>query len=154
MKNNQAAKLIKQQKQLQKTLLDFVTVMEVEAKNHYVMSFRNQGFTNESLVRWLQRRGEITGGIAKLRGTERGSRAILIKTGDLRRSIKVFRRTKDSVTLGSDLVYAKIHNDGLYGNAWGKHRFKMPQRQFIGYSGVLNRKLIQKLQLRVDRIFR
>lgn len=154
MANNNAQQLYKLQQALQKTLEQFVTVMEVEAKNHFVNSFRNQGFTDESLKKWQPRKGEIIGGIAKLRSSEKGSRAILIKSGDLRRSIKVFSRTKDSVTLGSDLPYAKIHNEGGLGRAFGRHKFLMPKRQFIGYSGQLNRKLIEKLKLRINKVFR
>jgi phage gpG-like protein len=154
MANNNASILIKQQKELEKTLLDFVTVIEVEAKNHYVKSFQNQGFTDSSLQRWTPRRNEIIGGIAKLKSSEKGSRAILVKSGDLRRSIKVFNRNKYSITFGSDLPYSSIHNNGGYGLAYGKHSFKMPKRQFIGHSSYLNKKLIEKLRLRVNRVFR
>jgi hypothetical protein len=39
------------------------------------------------------------------------------------------------------------------GKAWNKYPFKMPKRQFIGYSGVLNRKIIAKMDVTIKRIF-
>lgn len=145
MKANESRKILMAQKKLQKTLIKFVTTMGVEAKNHFVGSFRNQGFTDNTLRRWKPRKREISGfGVSKRHG---GSRAILVKSGDLRRSIRIVNKTINKVVIGSDLPYAQIHNDGLYGMAWGKHRFKMPKRQFIGHS----RKLINKLKSDLDK---
>lgn len=143
---NEARKILNAQKKLQKKLIQFVTVMGVEAKNHFVGSFRNQGFTDNTLNRWQPRKRTSY----KTRGgrlVNDTNRAILVKSGDLRRSIRIVNKTINKVVLGSDLPYAQIHNDGLYGRAWGKHRFKMPKRQFIGHS----RKLIAKLRADLDK---
>ena len=139
MKANESRKILNAQKKLQKKLIQFVTIMGVEAKNHFVKSFKNQGFEDETVQRWEPRRMNDRG--------RKGNRAILVKSGDLRRSIRVIKKNINSVTLGSDLPYAQIHNDGLYGRAWGKHRFKMPKRQFVGHS----RKLIMKLRGDLDK---
>ncbi|NDC40422.1 MAG: hypothetical protein EBZ77_02570 [Chitinophagia bacterium] len=40
-------------------------------------------------------------------------RAILVKSGRLRRSIRVLRTTTAVVVVGSDVPYAKAHNEGL-----------------------------------------
>lgn len=144
---NEARKIQQAQIKLQKSLQAFISVMATDAKKHFVASFRNQGFTDETLTRWPSRKNEISGGIASVRKRSAGSRAILVKTGDLRRSVRVINRTINKVVLGSDLPYAQIHNDGLYGRAWGKHRFKMPKRQFIGHS----RKLIDHLKKDLDK---
>lgn len=109
---NEARKIQQAQIRLQKQLKAFVSVMGTEAKNHFVKSFRNQGFEDETIKRWQSRKGEISGGIARVRKKDKGSRAILVKSGDLRRSIRVISKNYDSVTLGSDLPYAQIHNDG------------------------------------------
>lgn len=143
------------QVKLQKSLNDFVVVMGTDAKNHFVKSFRNQGFEDASIEKWQPRKGEImSSGIAKVRKKDKSSRAILVKTGDLRRSIKVLNKSYRSITLGSDLPYAQIHNDGLYGNAYGKYRFKMPKRQFIGHSKKLIDHLRSKLDKRIVNVFR
>lgn len=150
---NESRKIKQAQIKLQRQLKSFIVDMGVEAKNHFVKSFRNQGFEDETIERWQPRRGEIKGGIAMTRKKDKGSRAILVKSGDLRRSIKVVKKTYNSVTIGSDLPYAQIHNDGLYGRAFGKYRFKMPKRQFIGHSNKLIRILKAKLNNRIQQAF-
>ena len=152
---NEARKLQMAQVKLQKSLNNFVVVMGTDAKNHFVRSFRNQGFEDASIEKWQPRKGEImSSGIAKVRKKDKSSRAILVKTGDLRRSIRVINKSYRSITLGSDLPYAQIHNDGLYGNAYGKYRFKMPKRQFIGHSKKLIDRLRDKLDKRIVNVFR
>lgn len=125
-------------------LRNFVTIMGTEAKNHFVRSFRNQGFTDQSLQRW-QARKRVDRGV-------RGNRAILVKSGDLRRSIRIVSKTLTSVTIGSDLPYAKVHNDGL--RAGRGRGFKMPKRQFIGYSSALSISLQRKLDNRIQKVFK
>jgi phage gpG-like protein len=151
---NEARKIQMAQVKLQKTLTAFITVMGTDAKNHFVKSFRNQGFEDDSIQRWQPRKNEISGGIARLRRKSLGSRAILVKTGDLRRSVRVISKSYRSIVVGSDLPYAQIHNDGLYGNAYGKYRFKMPKRQFIGHSNKLIRQLRVKLDSRIVNVFK
>jgi phage gpG-like protein len=151
---NEARKIQMAQVKLQKTLTAFITVMGTDAKNHFVKSFRNQGFEDDSIQRWQPRKNEISGGIARVRRKSLGSRAILVKTGDLRRSVRVISKSYRSIVVGSDLPYAQIHNDGLYGNAYGKHRFKMPKRQFIGHSNKLIRQLRAKLDSRIVNVFK
>lgn len=59
-------------------------------------------------------------------------RGILIGkgSGELRHSIET--ETSDGiVSIGTDKIYAQIHNEGLEGNAFGKYKFEMPQRQFM-----------------------
>jgi phage gpG-like protein len=47
----------------------------------------------------------------------------LVKTGRLRQSIRVLKRTNNSITVGSSVPYAKYHNEGTK---------NLPKRQFIG----------------------
>jgi phage gpG-like protein len=42
-------------------------------------------------------------------------RALLVDTGRLRRSVRIMGKTSSSVTIGSDVPYAKAHNDGFKG---------------------------------------
>jgi len=61
---------------------DSMRVMATQSQQHFVGSFRAQGFTDETLKPWQARK----------RGTRRDkqtkqSRAILVQTGALRRSI-------------------------------------------------------------------
>ena len=150
---NEARKLQMAQVKLQKSLNDFVVVMGTDAKNHFVKSFRNQGFEDASIEKW-QPRKRTNYRTRSGKVVDDTNRAILVKSGDLRRSIKVLNKSYRSITLGSDLPYAQIHNDGLYGNAYGKYRFKMPKRQFIGHSKKLIDQLRMKLDKRIVNVFR
>lgn len=149
---NEARKILQAQKNLQRQLKGFIVVMGIDSKNHFVGSFRNQGFEDNTIQRWKPRKNEIAGGIARVSRKFKGSRAILVKTGDLRRSIRVISKNYNSVTIGSDLVYAQVHNDGL--RAGRGRGFKMPKRQFIGHSKKLIDRLKEKLKQRVQLAFR
>jgi len=61
-------------------------------------NFRRQGFAG---VPWAKRKKDKTPG----RGT-------LIKSGHLRSSIHITGTTDDSVSVGTDVPYARIHNEG------------------------------------------
>lgn len=78
---------------------------------------------------------------------------VLKDTGKLESSFKR-RQTKDSATVSTDVVYAKIHNEGGPGLAWGKHPFIMPKRQFLGDSEKLKTAILGKLQLVIAKIFK
>jgi phage gpG-like protein len=138
-------KILKDIQAFKPQLEKVVDAMGVLAANHFTTSFRNQGFTDESLQAWQPRK--------RTERSRMGNRAILVKSGRLRRSIRSKRFGFLSVKIYTDVLYAQIHNDGLMGRAFGKHSFKMPKRQFIGYSGVLNRKIIAKMDVTIKRIF-
>jgi len=124
------------------------------AKVFFVDSFRKQGFDDKTVQKWKPRkRTTYTTRSGKV--VNDTTRAILVKTGDLRRSIirNPANRAALTVKISTDLVYAKIHNDGLMGKAWGKHPFKMPKRQFMGDSYNLNEKVKAVIVKRLDKVF-
>lgn len=92
------------------------------AKNHFVLNFRKQGFDDKVVEKWKKReKAERKGRGSKKSAAELGTvrsvkagRAILVKTGDLRRSIirNPANRAALSVKISTDLDYAKIHNEG------------------------------------------
>lgn len=115
------------------------------AKTFFVENFRKQGFDDKNVQKWKPRKV----------ADKRAGRAILVKTGDLRRSIirNPANRAALTVKISTDLAYAKIHNEGLIGKAWGKHPFKMPKRQFMGDSYNLNEKVKAVIVKRLDKVF-
>jgi phage gpG-like protein len=136
-------KILKDIQAFKPQLEKVVDAMGVLAANHFTTSFRNQGFTDESLQMWQPRK--------RTERSRMGNRAILVKTGRLRRSIRSKRFGFLSVKILTDVPYASVHNNG---ERSGRGRgFKMPKRQFIGYSGVLNRKIIAKMDVTIKRIF-
>lgn len=139
-------------KKLDKAVKDmYVAVNEMRtdltriAAKHFDDSFVNEGFTYNSLWKWKHRKRP-----------DRYSHKILQDTGKLRRSIRsnVFT-TKNGfeVRFKSNVVYASIHNEGLIGKAYGKHPFKMPKRQFMGYSRVLDLRLQKMFDRKIKKIW-
>lgn len=125
-------------------------------------NFRRQGFVDTSLQKWQARRRK---------DAAKNRRAILVKTGRLRRSIRITASSHQSVRIGTDVPYAKIHNEGGTINQTVKVRShkrrtrkgsttvkghsrkvntKIPKRQFAGNSAGLNKRIqrqtIQRLR--------
>jgi phage gpG-like protein len=66
------------------------------AVTEFTLNFRKQGFNG---VKWKPKK-------------KPNGKNILIKKGNLRRSISKKRISNDSIVIGSDLPYAYIHNNG------------------------------------------
>ena len=154
-------KILKDIQAFKPQLEKVVDAMGVLAANHFTRSFSNGGFTDESFAPWKKRkRGVDTykrsrrgdSGVKSL-GIDRGILIGKAGAGRLSRSIRSKRFGSLSAKIYTDVPYAKIHNNGLMGRAWGKYSFKMPKRQFIGYSGQLNRKLIAFIDKNIKKQF-
>ena len=116
------------------------------AKVFFVDSFRKQGFDDKNVQKWKPRKRttyKTKGG----KTVDDTTRAILVKTGDLRRSIirNPANRAALSIKISTDLVYAKVHNEGIG---------KMPKRQFIGNSYKLNENCKKIVISQLDKIFK
>ncbi len=143
-----------------KALENAVVEVGNTAKNFFVENFRKQGFDDKTVEKWeARKKKERKGRGSKKSAAELGTvrsvkagRAILVKTGDLRRSIiRVPNRAALNVKIQTDLIYAKVHNDGL--RAGRGKGFKMPKRQFIGDSYNLNEKVKAVIVKRLDKVF-
>lgn len=126
-------------------------------------SFRRSGWLDRSLEKWKPRRAD---------SPKNKGRAILIKRGHLRGSIRIMSAGRDSVVVGSNLPYAAIHNYGESGTATvrthsrrtpsgGKttvrahtRAFSMPQRQFMGESETLDKIIGKQITDKIDSVFR
>jgi phage gpG-like protein len=69
-----------------------------EAVNHFQSNFPEQGFDGQ---KWPKRKRDKTPG-----------RAVLIKSGRLRRSIRLRKANFTTIKIATDVPYAKIHNEG------------------------------------------
>lgn len=105
-------------------------ILTQEAVNFFQENFRLQGFLDSTVDKWKNRKKLDSG------------RAILVKTGQLRRSIRKIHATPSRMVVGSTVKYAGVHNFGL--RAGRGKGFKMPKRQFIGRSKTLE-KTLQKI---------
>jgi phage gpG-like protein len=73
--------------------------------------FKYQNWVDNSPVGW-QGRSRKKQWSNKGKTPNNDGRALLIKTGRLRRSIRIMGTTSNSVTIGSDVPYAAVHNNG------------------------------------------
>lgn len=165
------AKLLRQQQQkAESEITKMVAVMGTLALNHYTKTFRDQGFDGN---KWVPRKINIENPIARPtklgdmggyrkrpeRKRDTRQRALLILSGNLRRSLFKVRISRYSIKIGSPLKYALIHNEGgvikhpAKGEkpAWQIH---IPRRKFVGYSRVLNRQIIEKLDYKIKLLFK
>lgn len=105
--------------------------------------------------------------------------SLLVKSGRLKRSIRIIRKTATSVTIGTDTPYARIHNEGgkinetvqvreHYRNRSARQKrgngkikvkahsrkvnYTIPKRQFIGTSRALTRKIKRKMDILAKNI--
>ena len=77
-----------------------------DAVNFFLDRFKQQGWLGNSLDPWVKRRNN--------KGRNSG-RAILVDTGRLRRSIRIVSVSTGIVTIGTDVPYARAHNEGFRG---------------------------------------
>ena len=120
----------------------------ITAKNWFTKGFRQGGGqTDASSSGWDARKKADVG---KKRGILIGK-----GRGTLRHSIRVLQSTFSRIIIGSTgLPYARIHNEGLQGKAWGKHSFKMTKREFIGKSTKLETVIKARIKQKMNLIFR
>lgn len=130
-----------------KTLERLPSQLATEAVNFSKDRFREQNWQDTSTEAWQPRK--------RPRGSARRSRgAILIDTGRLRNSIRIVRLTRDYAIIGTDVPYAKTHNEGATIDTTQKVRrhkrngrdvrehsrsvkISLPQRKFLGASAAL-----------------
>lgn len=136
------------------------------AVNHFKDNFKREGFWDKGVKKWAPRKRHEPG------------KNILVQSGRLRRSIR--HRTFGSrvVVFTDGIPYAKIHNEGgrVSGTAKVKahnrkikrgrttkivavrahnrsFNYTMPQRQFMGNSTALNRKIEKYVAEQFNKIF-
>lgn len=112
------------------------------AKNHFLNSFRNQGFTDTNLSPWQKRKTRNSSD----RRNPKKRRAILVDTGAMSRSIKVGTARFNRIEIGAyGIDYAQYHNDPK------KARVHRP---FISDSVTMNRKIKAKIRNAVKDVLR
>jgi phage gpG-like protein len=96
-----------------------------KAVNHSLKAFDDQGFTDATFSPWKAR---TTSNRADRATGKR--RAILVDSGNLRRSIRASSATWSRIAIGAyGINYATFHNQGTN---------RLPRRRFLGPSKVLN----------------
>lgn len=138
---------------------DVKDIVGVEAVNHFKDSFRNEGFTDETLNPWkdVKRRDPASpwyghSGQTGRFSAERTTAKILTgETRELQNSI-TYTRIPGGARIRSDKPYAAVHQFGGMAKIYGKKQFNMTPRPFIGKSAVLNNKIKEKIKREFKRI--
>ena len=164
MTTNKFPDFPKAEKELQQFFAQFPHTAGTQALNYYVSSFRRQNWNN---IRW------------KARSKPDAGRAILIKSGRLRRSLRLII-DKNTATISTDTPYAQIHNEGgrvQYTVQIKAHQRRlkrktitvkahsrtvnhnMPKRQFMDIPGkpmnaILEKQIIDTATKAIDKIFK
>lgn len=145
MKNNARQIFSDKRKRIQEQVMSMRTELGKMAVEHFTASFDREGFNNVPFMHWKH--------LKRPRPAPYTHNKILTRTGRLRRSLRYRTRvTKDSITTSvfTTVPYAAVHNEGLRS---GRGRgFKMPRRQFLGYSKLLENKYTTRLKWKLARI--
>jgi phage gpG-like protein len=130
--NNNVQIIIKQKKEVKRGITNWLSIAEKQSLDFYKRSFTNEGFTDNSLKRWPRRKIQR-------------SWPLLYKTGNLKNSLKIIIRGENYFVIGTDVSYAPYHNNGTD---------RLPQRQFIGESATLTRRLTNLLDDIIKKVFK
>ena len=94
------------QSEFKRELMILPQMMGTVCVNFFKERFRAQAWTDQAASPWAARKP----------GSKRNKgRAILISSGRLRNSIAIINTTANSVTVGTSVPYAEIHNEGFDG---------------------------------------
>jgi len=149
----------KHKKDIVKVIDQFPRKAAVIARKHFDQSFTNKGFTDKKLTRWKPVKDHR-------KGRTGNKKQPLVKTGRLRSSIRTKVQGNTAIIFTS-VPYAAIHNDGtevivkqhtrkVKGKAVNvkSHKRVVAQRQFMGESEVLDKKLTQVLVKDLQNVFK
>lgn len=166
--NNPIAEKLTELARVYKTLPRKIAVAAV---NFSKESFRQQGWQDGGLQKWKPRKMTT--------GRKSDNRAVLVKSGRLRRSIRATSVTDRQIVIGTDVPYAQIHNEGFTGEITQnvgthtrkehtrsgrkvqaatiraytrKRKLNMPKRQFMGPSETLNRQIGDSIRQTFDDV--
>lgn len=147
---------------LDKFKRDIPRIAGNEAVRFFKESFKKQGWDDGSLDKWAKRKTRT--------GRPTDNRAVLIKSGALRRSIRIVRFTRNAVIVSTELPYAAIHNEGGQINKTvsvrshirrmrsgtarvtshsRKMNLKIDKRKFMGQSDTLDNIILNDLERRL-----
>jgi phage gpG-like protein len=111
------------------------------AVNYSKEAFRAQGWTDVTFSPWAARKRP-----SRADRNTKNKRAILIETGNLRRSIRASEANWSRIRYGAyGIEYATYHNNGTA---------KLPRRRFIGPSVKLNNAIRREIYQEIRKTFR
>lgn len=113
-----------------------IKIGDIVLKN-VLKNFEKESFDNQT---WQPRKDNDT------------SRNLLVKSGSLRRSIRVVQATWQRISIGTDVEYAQVHNEGL--KAGRGSGFTMPKRTFLDIDKETEREIHNVIDVEFDKFFK
>lgn len=159
---------------LSKLYKKFPQLAGIEAENFSKERFVRKNWVDKTAIPWKKNATPPDWVPEKWR-KKGGSLMIGKGSGKLKRSVRRIAVTRNSVTIGTNMPYAQIHNEGgaitqnLQIKAHSRKRkgrnedvkahsrkreIKIPQRQFIGESAVLLRRIERLVQREINEILK
>lgn len=138
---NKFATLNRFEKHYRNVMMYAPVMLGNDAVNFFLDSFKRQGWQGSYMQPWRARRSNTR--------RNRG-RALLIQTGRLKRSIRVTGTTGGVVRIGTDVPYAKTHNEGFRGEV----QVKAHQRLQYSKHSILSGKFTKKGKERMKTVQR
>lgn len=93
------------------------------AENFFKDNFNNQSWTGQTQEPWKKRKTD--------KNTHDSGRAILVKSGRLKRSIRKMRADWTAVIVGTNEPYAEIHNEGFRGTEMVRQHFRIATKKAV-----------------------
>ncbi|HEX8575342.1 MAG TPA: phage virion morphogenesis protein [Flavobacterium sp.] len=149
---------------LQKLQRKFPDIAGIEAVKFSKERFVNKNWIDKTAEPWPPRKSKAPGSLMVGKGS-----------GRLKRSIRKLKVTSNSVTIGTDVPYAQIHNEGgtikktvtvkshsrkrkgrnvKVKSHSRKMNLTMPKRQFIGESSKLMNRIEELLETEINNILK
>lgn len=110
-------------KKTERAMAKFPVLAANTAENFFKDSFNQQGFSGQTQEPWPKRKTD--------KNRRDSGRAILVKSGKLKRSIHRMRADWNAVIVGTELPYAEIHNNGFKGTEQVRQHFRMGTKKAV-----------------------
>lgn len=159
---------------LSKLYKKFPEMAAIEAVNFSKERFVRKNWVDRSVKVWKPRKPSPEWhSEAQKKAAARGS--LMVKSGRLKRSIRKIKVTRNSVTIGTDVPYAEVHNEGAVINQTitvkthsrkrkgrtetvkahrRKRKITIPERRFMGESALLLRRIERLVQKEINEILK
>lgn len=121
---------------LRETVRQLPSIIATEAVNFSKERFLAQNWIDNTTEPWKRRKGSKWG-----KKSEKPGRAILVRSGRLKRGVRKISVSANVVIIGNDVPYARAHNDGFRGEV--KQHVKQHSRS-ITKRGITKKKELKR----------
>jgi phage gpG-like protein len=137
-------------RELQTAIGRLPSIIATEAVNFSKERFVSQNWIDDSTHPWKRRTTSGWGSLSSRRGRVRSGRAILVDSGRLKRGIRKISVSSSTIVIGTDVPYARAHNDGFRGPV--KQHVKSYQRAVTKKGVIKVRENKNSTRIKIGRV--